>query len=208
MFGMPLDSLTPDERLMFHIGQVCQTHVWLDDTLRAAYRFLQAPGELAKANRLQSTTDLVAACRRELAVADLPADVKDAAGTALDAALSANDDRNRVVHDLWLQRLSEEGAPPEDDGPRWHLHRRDRRGLAGVLPSRPADLDYVEQTRDALTRARLRVWALSAALTETLPYWRDLVEGGVFASDREFWLPVMLNRFVQEDDGGVRPLPG
>jgi hypothetical protein len=82
------------------IGQVARAHVDLDIALYLA-------------GGITSTNRLVADCRIMVSKTSIKSDLLNAGLGALSAAKVVNEERNRVVHDMWLPeiRLNSDAAP-------------------------------------------------------------------------------------------------
>ena len=149
---------TRHDQLLYGIGRVCEVHVLLDwnlGMLQAELAILANPSDPEQAFRpTLGTATRIDRCKELLPKSALPEDLRTAGDDALEEAREANERRNRVVHDAWLERIEAE------DGPAFN---RVRIGKAG-LTDEPSDLAYVHDADDRLARVRGRVNALSRAM--------------------------------------------
>ena len=113
----------------------------------------------------------------------------------LNAAASANGERNRVVHDMWLQNAPDQAAP---SAATWSAFRAERGSMSSLGSAQSRDLEYVQSVYTNLTNADLRVSGLNHALWDSLPRLR-----GSFgeASGQIDWLQVMNQRLTLNADG-------
>jgi hypothetical protein len=149
---------TRRDRLLYGIGRVCEVHVFLDWTLgilQAELAILANPSDPAEAfDATVATGTRIARCRKLLSQSGLPQDLRIAGDHALEVALEANERRNRVVHDAWLERIEAEDGPAFD---------RVRIGKA-ALTDEPSDLAYVHDAEQRLASVRGRVSGLLTAM--------------------------------------------
>jgi hypothetical protein len=148
--GWPSQS-TRRDRLLYGIGRVCEVHVELDWTLgilQAEQAILANPSDPEQAFRpTVVTASRIARCQELLSQSSLPHDLRFAGESALVVAREANERRNRVVHDAWLERIETENGP---------AFNRVRIGKAG-LTYEPSDLDFVQDAEQHLASVRDRL---------------------------------------------------
>lgn len=190
------DTLDPNDRLSLQIGRVARAHVTLDLALRSVHRTLATPGlAMYLTGGVTSTARLVADCREMLKKAAIDEVVIGAADNALRAAIIANDDRNRVVHDMWLFDSDLESTT------RRLQSFQAKKGILGWEASE-RELTFVEDALTGLRRAYIRVLALEWALWSTLPFF-----SGSPNDERDRlpeWIAVMNDSFDLYPDGGFR----
>jgi hypothetical protein len=150
---------TRRDRLLYGIGRVCEVHVFLDWTLgilQAELAILANPSDPAEAfDATVATGTRIARCRKLLSQSGLPQDLRIAGDHALEVALEANERRNRVVHDAWLERIE------STDGNSFTRVRiwKDK------LTNKTSDLDFVHETEQDPSSVRDRLRGLLAAMS-------------------------------------------
>lgn len=155
---------------------------------------------------ISSTHRLIQDCREMLKHAGLAPELHEATGAALMAAAAANEERNRVVHDMWMR--VDFGSPRSEAEPTW-LSFRSVKGALGAVPT-PRDVTYVDDVLDRLQRAQARIFALRSALWEVLPFFKGsaLATGFSDLGKREGrldqWILIMSDSFDLTPDGGIR----
>lgn len=196
-------KLTPDEELYLEIGRVAQLHVRLDSRVRGIFVDLASPS-LARflANESSSTVTVAHGCKTMLKHADVPDRVREAGMQALNSVKVASEQRNRVVHDMWLPDL--ESVDDLSDPKRWSVARITRGGYGHALDG-TRDLDSVTNAYRSVLDSLNRVGALSSALWQTLPLMRDL-----YISDEASWslddeIAVMTGNYDATPEGGAWP---
>jgi hypothetical protein len=149
---------TRHDRLLYGIGRVCEVHVLLDwnlGILQAELAILVNPSDPEEAfSPTLATASRISRCQELLPQSALPEDLRTAGDKALEAAREANERRNRVVHDAWLERIEAEDGPAFD---------RVRIGKA-ALTDEPSDLAYVHDAEQRLASVRGRVSGLLTAM--------------------------------------------
>ena len=149
---------TRHDRLLYAIGHVCEVHVLVDwnlGILQAELAILVNPSDPEEAFRpTLATASRIGCCQELLLQSALPEDLRTAGDDALEEAREANERRNRVVHDAWLERIEAEDGPAFD---------RVRIGMAG-LTDEPSDLAYVHDVEQRLASVRGRVNGLLTAM--------------------------------------------
>ncbi len=101
---MTLDDYDLDaaDKLSLLIGRVCQADAELERAVRIKAIVLHVDEVLAGSRPLKrDLNQLVQMCRDALDTTELPID-HDVVRAALDEAVAAHEERNRVVHDQWL----------------------------------------------------------------------------------------------------------
>lgn len=114
-------DLDADDRLLYLIGVTTRWHVLLEQAAHHVFKTLVAPTPgvyLAPASASQLLTD----CKLMLKRADVGDDLRADGIQTLDAALEANQERNRLVHDLYMG---------SDQEATWTAVRSPRRGQLG-----------------------------------------------------------------------------
>jgi hypothetical protein len=193
------DELEPWDALHREIGRVAQLHVRLDLTLRRVFVMLAAPGAaMYLVNDSTSTNAVANACGTMLKHADIPEGVRDAGLKALAAAKSAGNDRNRVVHDMWLPDFEGDLSKPN----RWSVTDPAKSGMGKGAES-VRDLSSVHSARERIFRAVVRAETLSWALWDALPFYRD--SGMPASMSMEEQIAIMEDRFDLTANGGYRP---
>jgi hypothetical protein len=156
-----LAELPLRDRLLHGIGRVAQAQVDVEITLRILYvqLTLPSPGAYLVGSR-RSIRQLVEDCRVMLANTELPEHVKTAGRAALDDTLAADELRNRVVHDRWLQ---------DTDDPSGMAYQRQRiaKGTIG-FKGEASDLGYVDKAEESLRRVQIRIQALYVLATNLM----------------------------------------
>lgn len=170
--------------------------------LRRAHQALVAPS-LAQylSGGITSTSRLIEDCVLMLDRAGLDTEVLAAAKEALQAAVRANSDRNRVVHDMWMREQG--GEEDANTPPTWRVYRVSRGALGPISSDPPRDLVFVEHALTQLERAHVRVFALYWALHMVLPFYQGSGEWRPGQLDE--WVRVMQDRFDLHADGGFKP---
>lgn len=106
---------TRRDRLLYGIGRVCEVHVLLDwnlGILQAELAILVNPSDPEEAfHPTLATGWRIGHCKERLRQSALPEDLRTAGRGVLEAAHEANDRRNRVVHDAWLERIEARTDP-------------------------------------------------------------------------------------------------
>ena len=185
-------DLDADDRLLYLVGVTTRWHVLLEQAARHVFTTLVAPTPgvyLAPRSASQLLTD----CKLMLMKADIGEDLRTAGSQTLDAALEANQERNRLVHDLF--RGSDQEAT-------WTAVRQPRRGQLGG-ESRTVSLRDVESSLEALRRCEVRVSMLAWGLRADLPFFRGA--GDVWPPRAEV-LAYLRDQFSLGADGGTRTL--
>jgi hypothetical protein len=149
---------TRRDRLLYGIGRVCEVHVQLDWTLgilQAELAILANPSDPELAFRPAVTTATrISRCQELLSQSGLPQDLRSAGEDALKVAREANERRNRVVHDAWLERIE------STDGSSFTRVRIREDGLT----DEPSDLDFVQDAEQHLATVRDCVSTLLMAM--------------------------------------------
>jgi hypothetical protein len=148
----------PAAIVSYGIGRVCELHVLLDctlGTLQAELAILANPSDPEVAFRpTVVTARRIARCQELLSQSDLPQDLRIAGDHALEVAQEANERRNRVVHDAWLERIE------RTDGNSFTRVR-----ISGdMLTDEPSDLDFVQDAEQRIVSVRDRARALLRAM--------------------------------------------
>ena len=131
--------------------------------------------------------------------------MKAAAEDTMQAALTANDKRVRLVHDMWIK------APPgfepsPGSGPAWFASRGKVRHVNAGTPEPPRDLDFMRAAVRQIHRARLGMEALLWLLFAVLPFYADAhAPDHDFQGDNDFYLPIVQDRFEVTNEG--TPIP-
>lgn len=198
----PLDDLTPYDRLLYEIGLVAQTHVVLDNTLRNIHQSLTVPSAgVFLSSTIESTDRLISDCLLMTAKSGLSDEITAAAQAALADARAANQERNRVVHDWWMQFVDD----PSEQSSTFELHRRAKNSLNGYNVT-VRDLDSVRKVTTVLHRSHIRLSSLNWILRSELPYFK--ASGMPPLMPLEELLRVVQDKFEITDDGGYRPIVG
>lgn len=159
-----------EDALTLRIGRIARAHVDLDIALRSLFRTLVFPSPAVYlADGITSTNRLVADCRTMLSKTSISSDLLKAGLGALSAAKVANEERNRVVHDMWLPEIRMNA----DAAPRWEVLQPQK--FHQDSPSAPVsrNLDSVESVFTTLKRVTLRLSGLDQALWMTVPHLMD-----------------------------------
>jgi hypothetical protein len=123
----------------------------------------------------------------------------EAGDAALTDTLNADELRDRVVHDMWIERASDEGD--RDGGvERWQAMPK-----TGGLQIHASDLDFVDRAENQLRRSAVRImelaWYVGTLMMPDPP--SDWPEGAV--ADPSDLLAVVQGRFDLLANGGYRP---
>jgi hypothetical protein len=149
---------TRRDRLLYGIGRVCEVHVLLDWTLgilQAELAILANPSDPEVAfGPTVHTASRIARCKKLLSQSDLPQALRIEGDHALKAAREANDQRTRVVHDAWLERIE------STDGNSFTRVQIEKDGLTNEA----SDLDFVQDTEQRIVSVRDCVRALLMAM--------------------------------------------
>lgn len=144
-------NLDPENALCLEIGRVARVHVQVDNHPRRVHQTLMTPGlGVYLTNNITSTDGLVKDCKLMLGKADVPGEVHDARQATLSDTKTANEERNRVVHDMWLRMLIE---GEEEEPPRWNVLKIAKGELASGSDTPRRDLEYVVAVRRRLDAA-------------------------------------------------------
>jgi hypothetical protein len=214
----PADSSQRD-RILHGIGRVAQAHVDLDRALRELLNTLHMPDRILRGMaevlpppvRWAAASvptghsgpgwnfkKLVEACKAKLATMLTDETFRDAGLAALTDTLNANELRDRVVHDMWVERPAAEGTDAQVE--RWQ-----RIPKTSGFQIYPTDLDYIEKAQTKLRRSTVRVmelnWYVSTLMTPPPPpEWPPEA-----TADPNDLLAVIQGSFTLEPDGGYRP---
>jgi hypothetical protein len=105
----PIKGIPAYDKLLHVIGKVSQAHVVMERDIRNVLQTLLFPSlGIYLTPTFKSVDQMVDGCRLMLRNADISADVIEAGELVLAAAKNADEKRNRVVHDWWLQRIDED----------------------------------------------------------------------------------------------------
>lgn len=186
--------------LTLQIGRVARAHVELDTALRGLFQALVYPSPAVYlAEEITSTSRLVSDCRTMLKRVPTESRLMDAGLGALTAAKVVNEERNRVVHDVWWPMLR--FGP--DEPPRWEVLRTQKFHSDPSSQAALRGLDSVQSVLTALRRVTLRITGLDMALWETLPRLKDEA-GGLDQTTPDRWLALAADEFELLHDGSVR----
>ena len=191
-----VDDRDAEDALCLWIGRVARAHVRLDSALVGVHQTLLMPslGEYLT-NRITSTEVMMEDCRLMVSKADIPEDVRQTADEALKSCKDANKDRNRVVHDMWLPYVDEEGTAEE--GARWRRLQRKSGHRDFVPPDAPTDLTFITDAWVRIVRSGHRVGAVRRSLLYVLPHFRERFHDQYGdPDDRARWLAIMQDRFT------------
>jgi hypothetical protein len=189
-------ALSLDDRLSLLIGRAARSHVQIDGALRQIHTTLCSPGLGVYLNaEIDSTDRLIQQCRTMVNKADLSEEVTSACQAALADAKEANQERNRVVHDMWMP--GEEGTDAT-----WSRWKRLRTGLGNSFDATPQNLDDVAAVVVHLRRSHIRLHAMYFVLWEVLPFFRG--SGAEIPGQLPTMLPTMRGEFDLAEDGGWR----
>jgi hypothetical protein len=193
------DELPAWDALYREIGRVAQAHVQLDMSVRNVFVKLAMPSlAVYLVNDSASTAAVVDSCRTMLRRVEGTEQLLSAGLLALESAKQAGEERNRVVHDMWLPDFDGDVAQPE----RWSV-QRSAKGAFGMRHAGMRDLESVKRARSKIDRANTRVTALLWALDGVLPFFLGSgIEGPMPLED---WIAVMEDRFDALENGGFRP---
>jgi hypothetical protein len=209
MWGMAVEDLEPYDALCLWIGRVAQAHVHLDNRLRWVHQSLLTPSlGVYLTNQITSTEALVEDCRLMMPKADLPDHLASAAEEVFKEVRAANRVRNRVVHDMWLTAVAEQGQ--SGDGVRWVGLQSKRGELNSRSFDPPRDLTFASDAWNQINRVSLRVFATNWVLRMVLPFYRGAwVDEDPERYDRQVAdnVAVMRDRFTLNDDGSFTPHP-
>jgi hypothetical protein len=189
---------TPHDRLLYGIGRVCEVHVQLDlrlSMLHAELAILAMPSDPQQAFKPSpGMAANIDRCRKLLAKSALPEDLRMAGSGALEDAREANELRNRVVHDWWLERM-------EDSQTTSFTRMRAATGVPGLV-AEPSDLAFVDNAEHRVQRAYVRVNSLVLAIGQAeAGQGVALLPEGFGYDDM---LPDIRGEFGLQPDGGWR----
>ena len=195
----PVSQLDVHDRLCLEIGRVTRSHVQLDQMLREVHQALATPGlAIYLTNGVISTDRLVENCKLMLEKVDASDEFKDAAKAALAAAKDANRERNRVVHDMWMPAIDEEGAPLPGQ---WQQMHRYKGGLGWVDTGGPRDVADVRRVGEQFAFACVQVFALHWGLLKVLPFYKG---GDLDPTPIEDFVKMMWGHIKLMAGGGFR----
>jgi hypothetical protein len=191
-----------EEALTLRIGRVARAHVDLDIALRSLFGTLVFPSPaFYLADGITSTNRLVADCRVMLSKTDIGADLLDAGLDALSAAKVVNEERNRVVHDMWLPEIRLNSETP----PRWEVLRPQRfHNASSSVAVVSRDLGSVESVLTTLKRVTHRISGLDSALWMTLPHLANELGDTSRALPLSTWMSLAADEFDLLDDGAFQ----
>lgn len=195
----PIEALDAHSRLLYEIGNTAQRHVLVDQILTQIYGALASPSAaMYLASNSRSTHYLIVDCKKMLTKSGVKQSIIDAGISALTAANEANEERNRVVHDRWVQN------PNQDPSAKTQFLRlqKEKDTLNGFKVS-TRDLDSVKKSAQNLTRAFIRLHALSMALYDHLPFYASAGMPQIMP-DSEL-IAVMKDHFDLLPNGGYSP---
>jgi hypothetical protein len=190
-----------EDALALRIGQAARAHVDLDIALRSLFRTLVLPSPAVYlADGITSTNRLVADCRTLLSKTSIRSDLMNAGLGALSAAKVVNEERNRVVHDMWLPeiRLNSDAAP------RWEVLQPQKFHSDSSSEPVSRGLDSVESVLTALKRVALRISGLDQALWMMLPHLTDELGDSSGAVPLGTWMSLAADEFDLLEDGAFR----
>ncbi len=156
----------PGNPLSLLIGKIVRHGAQLERSTRNVWLCLVGPSLVAHTHQ-GSITAYNSQCRTMLAHADIDDAKRAIAIDVLIAAAAAWDERNRAVHDIWIE---------EDEADSEFVRRRLRRRVA---PNESADevtilsLADIEKSIVDLRAAIVRLDFLESALRHDLPSWRS-----------------------------------
>ena len=207
--GMTVENLEPYDALCLWIGRVAQAHVHLDNRLRRVHQSLLAPSlGVYLTNQITSTEVLVEDCRLMMPKADIPDHLMSATEEVFKEVRAANRVRNRVVHDMWLNVVTEEDQSGE--GVRWWGFQHKRGELTSRSVDPPRDLTFASDAWNQINRVSVRVLATDWAMRLMLPFYRGSwgdAHPQRESEDLAVWVAVMRDRFTMNDDGSFMPHP-
>lgn len=190
-----------EDALALLIGRVARAHVSLDIALRGLFRTLVVPSvAIYLADGITSTSRLVADCRILLSKTTAGSDVLSVGFGALSAAKVVNEERNRVVHDMWLPEL----RMNSDEAPRWEVLRAQTFHSDAWSEPVSRDLGSVESVLSGLERAALRIAGVDQALWITLPHLADEIGDSSAANSLGMWMSLAADEFDLLEDGAFR----
>jgi hypothetical protein len=147
---------------------------------------------------------LVEACRIKVNLVISDESFRQAAEDALLAALDANELRDRVVHDMWIERPIERSSSAANGS---QLERWQTVPKSSSIKIHASDPSYIDKAEKAVIRSTVRVM-------ELLHYAWTLMTGPVPADwpaeatpDLAALLAVIQGDFELLPNGGYRPLP-
>jgi hypothetical protein len=183
-----LDTMSQHAGLTYLIGMVARADVWLESQLRLLWGGLVGIHSPARAIVPRGIEQLIEQCKVMVREWHYPSRVHAGGLAALTEARAAHDDRNRVVHDMWLPALSDgELVPDAFFAQQFRRHEPFPKGEQRTL------ID-VEAVYDRLRAAALRISGLTFVLT--IPF------GDAHMSEVEH--RVMEGRFTLMPDGGAQ----
>ncbi|WP_088315014.1 hypothetical protein [Kineosporia sp. R_H_3] len=184
-----------EDQLDLEIGRVARAHVNVDFALRQVYQALVMPSAaIVLVADIASTSRLIDDCRLMLKTMFPDGELREAALSILDAAKTANVERNRVVHDMWLRH----SVDPE----KWMAFTKVKGSVGMRAKGDPKDLEYIRAVRDRLRRVHLRMTILIFALQDELPFFRGgRLEMG--EKERLEQMAVLQDRFEMTAGGAV-----
>ena len=189
-----------EDALALRIGQVARAHVGLDIALRSLFRTLVFPSPAVYlADGITSTNRLVADCRIMLSKTSTRSDLLNAGLGALSSAKVVNEERNRVVHDMWLPEIRLNSGM----APRWEV-LQPQKFHSDSSESASRDLASVESVLTALKRVALRISGLDQALWMTLPHLADELGDSSGADPLGTWMSLAADEFDLLEDGAFR----
>lgn len=193
-----------EDALALQIGRVARAHVVLDNALRSLFRTLALPSPaMYLADGIPSTNRLVADCRTMLSKTSIDGHLLHAGLAALSAAKVVNEERNRVVHDMWLPELRLDS----DAAPRWEVLRLQKLHSESALDPVSRDLDSVKSVLTALKRVALRIFGLDSAIWMTLPHLTDEAGDSSGVMPLSTWVALAADEFDLLEGGAFR-VPG
>ncbi|HKX24095.1 MAG TPA: hypothetical protein VJM46_02570 [Candidatus Saccharimonadales bacterium] len=194
----PIDALDAHSRLLYEIGLTAQKHVLIDQILAQIHSALSAPSAAMYLTAdVKGTKNLISDCKTMLTKSGIRQPLIDAGCTALAAAYAANEERNRMVHDRWAQDPN--SAIPQAQ---FLQLERDKKTFNGYKVSK-RDLESIKKTAQNLTRAFIRLHALSMALHDHLPFYASAGMPQIMP-DSEL-IATMKGHFDLLPNGGYRP---
>lgn len=189
-------TLTDDDQLSLWVGRVARAHASLEYSLTNVHEALSHGSEAPSAPH--GVGQLITECRSLLRQASLSPDLVRAGVETLKAAKGASDERNRVMHDLWLDSALPSG--PQDV--KWAVFRREQKQPPAYGDGSPGRLSIVIHTHEHVVGARHRVSGLFMALHEVLPS-RGLSGRPTKApSSMHLYMALMEDRFTFDEFGG------